>query len=241
MRQVDKTSSVTCNQADMTRFNRLSLSLVLLPLIISSSLIAGEPALTWTQLSPSGSPPARSYPAMAYDSASGAVVLFGGFGNNGYLNDTWIFDGTTWTKVDVNVAPPARTNAQMAYDHRNHEIVLFGGYDGHADLGDTWLWNSRTLTWTQATPAHAPKAVTGPMVFTDLNGRVDEFGGFSGNLYELTMWQWSGSDWHQLHPSQVPSARSIAAVGVNNDAKQIVLYGGLADVNPLNTWTYDGQ
>jgi hypothetical protein len=54
------------------------------------------------------------------------------------------------------------------------------------------------------------------------------------------MWQWSGSDWHQLHPSQVPSARSIAAVGVNNDDRQIVLYGGLADVNPLNTWTYDG-
>ncbi|MBA3832131.1 MAG: hypothetical protein H0X34_09605 [Chthoniobacterales bacterium] len=78
------------------------------------------------------------------------------------------------------------------------------------------------------------------MVFTDLNGRVDEFGGFSGNLYEGTMWQWSGSDWRQLHPSQLPFARSSSAVGVDNRSKQIVLYGGLGDVNPLNTWTYDG-
>ena len=38
----------------------------------------------------------------------------------------------------------------------------------------------------------------------------------------------------------LPFARSSSAVGVDNVTKQIVLYGGLADVNPLNTWTYDG-
>jgi hypothetical protein len=78
------------------------------------------------------------------------------------------------------------------------------------------------------------------MVFTDLDGRVDEFGGFSGNLYEDTMWRWSGSDWRQVHVAMLPYARSSAAVGVDSRGKQIVLYGGLADVNPLNTWTYDG-
>jgi hypothetical protein len=129
----------------------------------------------------------------------------------------------------------------MAYDYRTRKVVLFGGYDGRNDLGDTWLWDGTTSTWTQAAPAHSPKAVTGPMVFTDLAGRVDEFGGFAGNLYEGTMWQWSGADWNQLHLPQLPFARSSSAVGVNYPSKQIVLYGGLADVNPLNTWTYDGS
>ena len=41
-------------------------------------------------------------------------------------------------------------------------------------------------------------------------------------------------------PNTLPFARSSSAVGVDNVSKQIVLYGGLADVNPLNTWTYDG-
>jgi hypothetical protein len=78
------------------------------------------------------------------------------------------------------------------------------------------------------------------MVFTGLKGRVDEFGGFSGNLYEGTMWEWSGSDWRRVHAAMLPYARSSSGVGVNYRTKQIVLFGGLGDVNPANTWTYDG-
>jgi Galactose oxidase, central domain len=202
---------------------------------------ANDSTLTWTQLSPVVSPPARSYPAMTYDAASQKVLLFGGFGGSGYLNDTWTFDGTTWTKVDTALTPSARTNAQMAYDRHTHQVVLFGGYDGRNDLGDTWLWDGRTSTWTQAAPANAPKAVTGPMVFTDLDGRADLFGGFDGNLYQDIMWRWTGSDWRQVRVSMLPYARSSAAVGVNYVTKKIVMFGGLGDVNPYNTWTYDGQ
>ena len=177
---------------------------------------------------------------MAYDAVSQKVVLFGGFGDAGYLNDTWTFDGTTWTKVDTATAPSPRTNMQMAYDRDTRKIVLFGGYNGSRNLGDTWLWDGATSTWTQAAPLHSPKAVTGPMVFTDLTGRVDKLGGFDGQFYQSAMWQWSGRDWRKLHPSMLPCARSSAAVGVDYRNHQIVLYGGLASVNPLNTWTYDG-
>ena len=127
----------------------------------------------------------------------------------------------------------------MAYDRRTRKVVLFGGYNG-TYLGDTWLWEGVTSTWTQAAPTHSPKAVTAPMVFTGLNGRVDEFGGFSGNLYAGTMGEWDGADWRQIHAAMLPYARSSAGVGVNYRTKQVVLFGGLADVNPVNTWTYDG-
>ncbi len=153
--------------------------------------IAGA-ATNWTQLFPTTSPSARSYVAMAYDVVSQKVVLFGGFGDAGYLNDTWTFDGTTWTKVDTATAPSPRTNMQMAYDRATRKVVLFGGYDGRNDLGDTWIWDGATSTWTQAAPLHSPKPVTGPMVFTDLSGRVDKLGGFDGQFYDITMWQWSG-------------------------------------------------
>jgi len=43
---------------------------------------------TWTRQFPPTSPPGRSRAAMAYDPATGNVVLFGGFGN-GTLDDTW--------------------------------------------------------------------------------------------------------------------------------------------------------
>ena len=80
------------------------------------------------------------------------------------------------------------------------------------------------------------------MLFTDPgNGRVDVFGGFDGNLFQLTTFQWTGSDWRQLHPSSFPSARSAAAAATNIVTKQTVLFDGIGDVNPYNTWTWDGK
>jgi len=203
-----------------------------------TAAVAAPDIANWVQLSPANSPPARSYLAMAYDAASEKIIVFGGFDGNGYLNDTWAFDGVTWTQITTNTPPPARAAAQMAYDGVTHQVVLFGGYDGRNYLGDTWLWDGTTSQWTQAAPVHHPKPVTGPMLFPDPNGRVDLFGGFDGHFYQLTMWQWNRSDWRRLSLATVPYARSSAAVAINPTIDQVVLFGGLGDVNPTNTWTY---
>lgn len=177
---------------------------------------------------------------MTYDPASGNVVMFGGFNGTAYLNDTWTFDGINWTRMRSHVSPPARANCQIAYDRVTQKVVLFGGYNGTTYLGDTWLWDGNAAQWKRVRPAHSPAAVTGPMLFTDPNGSVDVFGGFDGRFYQGAMWQWNGSDWIQLFPPMLPYGRSAAAVGVNNLTNEVVLFGGLADINPVNTWTYDG-
>ncbi len=43
---------------------------------------------TWTQQHPAASPRARALASMAYDAATGAVVLTGSNGDGGDLNDT---------------------------------------------------------------------------------------------------------------------------------------------------------
>jgi hypothetical protein len=229
----------------LIRFCSLSLPLLILVCCCDAIGLAATVDLpdsaTWVQLSPATSPPARSYLAMTYDAASGRVIVFGGFDGSGYLNDTWVFDGITWTQVATETPPPARAAAQMAYDGVTHQVVLFGGYDGSNYLGDTWLWDGTASQWTQAAPVHHPTPVTGPMLFPDPNGRVDLFGGFDGHFYQLAMWQWSRSDWKRLSPATVPYARSSAAVTTNPIIDQVVLFGGLADVNPNNTWTYGGN
>jgi Galactose oxidase, central domain len=177
---------------------------------------------------------------MTYDPASGKIIMFGGVDNTGYLNDTWTFDGATWTEVTTQTSPPPRASAQMAYDHVTGKVVLFGGYNGTSYLGDTWLWDGATSQWTQAAPVHQPTPVTGPMLFPDPRGAVDLFGGFDGRFYQLVMWRWINSDWKRLFPPTVPFARAAAAVGSNPNIDQVVLFGGLGDVNPNNTWTYNG-
>ena len=61
---------------------------------------------TWTERSPATSPPARYFASMAYDPATGNMVLFGGDGSSGYLGDTWTWNGITWTERPP--APPLR-------------------------------------------------------------------------------------------------------------------------------------
>src|SRR5947207_629484 len=246
--QFDKTPLERFKSGPMklTQVRYLSHGVVILvcccfPILFGSSATAARPrSLGWVQISPTNVPPPRSYLAMTYDPASGKVITFGGFDGTAYLNDTWTFDGKSWTQIAPQLSPPARAAGQMTYDSVTQKVVLFGGYDGTNYLGDTWLWDGSTLQWTQPTPKHQPPAVTGPMLFPDPNGRADLFGGFDGQFYQLTMWQWNDSDWTQLFPPTVPFARASAAVATNTSTGQVVMFGGLADVNPNNTWTYDG-
>jgi len=54
----------------------------------SAALAASSPGLTWTKQALAASPSPRWDASMAYDAATGAVVLFGG-GSASPLGDTW--------------------------------------------------------------------------------------------------------------------------------------------------------
>src|SRR5215467_7602996 len=88
----------------------LLITIVSLPVVAQSNV----PSVNWMQLSTSNAPSGRASAAMAYDPVSNKIVLFGGFGLSGYLNDTWTFDGTTWTKVQTSTAPVVRPPPAMA-------------------------------------------------------------------------------------------------------------------------------
>lgn len=226
----------------VTMFNPRPAIVLMLCVLIGAVCMpaAAADSPTWTQLFPANSPSPRFIGAMAYDPVSQKIVLFGGYDGRQYLNDTWTFDGTNWTQITTTVTPPVRTNASMAFDRDGAKLIMFGGYDGHNYLGDTWLWNGATSTWTQATNASGPTAVTGPMLFPDpVAKRVDNFGGFDGRFYQLTMYQWTGNTWKKLS-GPTPSARSVAATSANYAEGSVVMFDGLGDVNPYNTWTWDG-
>jgi len=196
----------------------------------------------WIKLNPPNSPPALSAVAMTYDPVSKKVVLFGGYDSSAtYHNETWLFDGTTWTQAVTPGAPPVRAAAAITYDQPSGKLIMFGGYDGTGYLGDTWLWDGTSETWSEASPAHLPTAVTLPMMFMDpVNGHAEMFGGYDGRFYQGITWQWTGSDWQQLHPATSPSARGASVVANDLARKTVVIWSGLGDVNPNNTWTWDG-
>ena len=58
------------------------------------------------RLSPATSPRPRDGASMAYDPATGTMILFGGEANNVNLSDTWSFNGTTWIRLSLAASLP---------------------------------------------------------------------------------------------------------------------------------------
>ncbi|MBI5527519.1 MAG: C-type lectin domain-containing protein [Deltaproteobacteria bacterium] len=80
---------------------------------------------------------------MAYDSARGRVLLFGGYDGGAFKQDIWEWNGAAvqWTeRTPAGAKPSARNWNAMAYDSARGRVLLFGGSDG-AYKQDTWEWD----------------------------------------------------------------------------------------------------
>ena len=100
----------------------------------------------WSQLTATASPSARTDSQMAYDPATGQVLLFGG-SNGSALGDTWAWNGTTWAQLVPSTSPAAQYNGAMMYDTASSDMVLFSGENsGGGFLNTTWLIGAPIVT-----------------------------------------------------------------------------------------------
>src|SRR4051812_46388107 len=77
---------------------------------------APSASASWEPAKVAQGPPARSTASVAYDGAHGKVQLYGGFGADDTVGDTWLWDGKAWSDAKPEHSPPARMLAAMAYD-----------------------------------------------------------------------------------------------------------------------------
>lgn len=118
-----------------------ALAALAVPGVPHSAAPASSPVLNWVRQAPATSPHARYLASMAYDAATGTMVLFGGADKFGHpINGTWTWDGATWTKQHPAASPAGGVSAE-AYDAATGTVVLFGGANPQFQLlGDTWTW-----------------------------------------------------------------------------------------------------
>ena len=123
--------------------------------------LAGTPA--WTQLSPTGAPPApRDSHSGIYDPVRDRMVIFGGYDGTTLLNDVWALSlaGTpAWAQLSPGGAasPWPRQVLSTIYDPVADRMALFGGADPSAItvFNDAWF-----LTWGATLGAPGPVAGT---------------------------------------------------------------------------------
>ena len=181
---------------------------------------------------------------MAYDPATGQVVLFGGCCTiGGYDSDTWTWDGSNWTQAFPATSPGPLFGASMAYDQETGQLLLFGGAgNGGLDAsGKTWTWDGSN--WTQLFPATSPLGRwLGSMAYDRGTGQLIVFGGQDQkNAILDDTWSWNGTTWTQLFPATTPPARAEASMDDDPGAARVVLFGGGKGSTVFDdTWTWDG-
>ena len=218
---------------------------------------AGPTAHTWTKVNNTlgTNPGFRTGYAMAYAgniSGINYIILFGGYYNGKYLNDTWEYNESvgTWKLINPTggVMPPARSGHAMAFAGGN-KLILFGGNL----LIDTWEFDDSTSgptaqTWTQrniplgTNPGFRTGYAMASMAYASGNNLI-LFGGYYNGNYLNDAWEYNDSvyTWTLINPTGgvMPPARSghaMAYAGNILGHNHIILFGGnLLD----DTWDYD--
>lgn len=102
------------------------------------------------------SPQARFHHGMAFDSARGVLVAYGGVDSTSsstILGDTWEWDGTAWTEPKPYTTPGPVYHFGLVFDAARKTTVLFGGgRPTTRESNETWQY--RTFTGSQ--PTYAP-------------------------------------------------------------------------------------
>lgn len=187
-------------------------------------------------------PSARAAVPLVFDEASGRTLLFGGESTaQGFLDDTWSWDGWRWQALVPAMRPMPRVDHALVYDAARQRVVLFGGRNLGGLLHDTWEWDGQT--WAPRAAAVQPVARShAAMTYDRVRQRVVLFGGrdAAGALLR-DLWEWDGTSWNDRTPANPdlwPEARDEHALAYDPKRERVVLIGGLA--SGAQQWEWDG-
>ncbi len=206
---------------------------------------------TWTQLSPTGTAPARRYAGEAYDSVNNRLIVNGG-ANSGCgsgLNDTWVLtnaNGLGGTPAWIQLFPstPAGFPSDMStgsagYDSAHNTFIRVLQFN---NVATTWLLsNANGLggapAWTQLAIGTVPSVNDGigrDGLYDAGSNNYIFFGG--GVSVASETWVLSGANgvgnscWTKLAPSgATPVQRVWAALGYSSSSAVMTMWGGSTD------------
>jgi Galactose oxidase, central domain len=178
----------------------------------------------------------RTLQAMAYDPLRRRLVVFGGQGRSGPLNDTWVLSALGWTQLTPPAGLSARDSATMAYDFGRGQLVLFGGKGlGNRRFSDTWVLGDSG--WSELpTPASLPARFIHAMAYDFSRHQLVLYGG-SGDSGPLSdTWVLGANTWTPLPTTLHPPARYNTTLTFDLFSKRLVLCGGYGDAPLSDTW-----
>ncbi|MEM7203089.1 MAG: hypothetical protein AAF628_22705 [Planctomycetota bacterium] len=184
-------------------------------------------------------PDIRASHAMAYDSARGVVVVFGGSSGLGATNDTLEWNGSEWIQLEPLDRPPPLLDSAMAYDEALGQCVLFGGSDGSTTFGTDGMWAWDGANWTELHPrTRPPIRHSEALVFDSARQVLVLFGGRTAGVRLTDTWEWDGTNWTELAVAGPPFGETKTSTFDSLRARTLVVGG---TVTPHDMWSWDGS
>lgn len=165
-----------------------------------------------------------------------SLYLFGGYGGDGRLDDSWMYnwEKRTWKRLEYTTPSPGERENNGIVEH-DGKLYLFGGYNGSEWLNDFHEFDIETRAWREIKPeGDAPASRFGYVSMT--HGDVFLlFGGYDGSawlndLYEFTF---STETWRRVDPTgSIPSIRSCPAW--TKHGTSVFVFGGYDGLQRMN-------
>lgn len=202
-------------------------------------------------------PQVRRFSSMVYDPNIKKTVLFGGYNDLNYLDETWTWDGTTWVQVKKNTAP-ARSHAAMWFDPNMNRTIIYGGI-GQRTTNDRIeryedMWSFDGTGWTEMksveTQTHPGPRYGAQVTVNPADGKAYLFGGLKlivdgakqSQAYQNDLWVWDGhaQTWSQVNTATLPPARENGGLAFDPVSNELVLVAGYAGVYRSDVWSLRG-
>gem|GEM_PF-1386334 len=206
-------------------------------------------------------PMGRGYHAMAYDTESKRVILYGGQTGNiadhpeTFLSaETWAFDPirNRWQKMSPESSPPAMSAQAMAYDSESDRVILHGGggifeketYED-AVLNQTWAYDFNENTWMKM--SDGPRRLGHRMAYDTESDRIVMFSGVNfqdgrfQDVQETWVYDFNNDTWTEMKPVLSPAPRLYYGMVYDKKSDKVLLWGGFLGKSTIdnNIWEYD--
>ena len=186
----------------------------------------------WQRIGEEMRPPPRFSHSLAFDSAQGQPILFGGRTGDPIidaspaerLNDVWAWNGAGWTEL-MPAAGPSPRYLQGVVGAPGGGLLLYGGRGEMTSQPsiDTWAWSG--LAWQPRMPLMNPGPSADVVMAADpVRSRVVALG-------PQGTWEWDGAQWALANGPGMPppTSRLGAAMAYDEARQQMVFFGGATE------------
>jgi len=186
----------------------------------------------WSSTPTSTAPSRRQEFAMASDTTTKKVLLFGGAGEGvGLLEDTWVYDidSASWVKHAPLSNPSKRSGAAMTFNCADNKFYLFGGNASGTRQNDLWRYDLENDTWGLVNQGAVPPArENAGMCFDTRYSRLVLWGGIDplGNYENDGKIWYFDTAWYSGVPASTPVARQSFGMAYVQPLDKIFIFGG---------------